>query len=219
MDSTSERESRIVGLCVGLACPLLASVYFWWIAAAFHLYVMRMPLGMIVTAAFTGLGLGACLDVVFLRRWVRDFYAATPWVTVAVYFGLFGVLFGLFMGAPFGTFALGVATGAYVGRRQRHLHGDPARAGAAIRRAAILAASATTAAALPIGILAVLGEQQLLNEIEDCLRLKRNCLTGAGGFLLVGVLCVVLFATQFWCARTAGRLAFQIGSRPSSPRS
>src|ERR1035437_567578 len=208
----SKTESTIIGLFIGIICPWLTFVAFWWTTALLHLQGFPVPEGMIKTAALTGLGLGCLLDVVFLRRWVGKFYTANPWLIVMVYLGLCVVAVGSCMGVPVGTFSLGVAAGAYVGRREHHRQADGMLAATAFRRVAVFAASVTAAAALPIGILALQSEQEILRWLENTFNLNRNSLQGGGGFILIGFLCLLLFVMQYWCTRMAGRLAFRIGT-------
>jgi hypothetical protein len=210
----SKLECGIIGLVAGMTCPVVTFVAFWWTAAALHLYVHPMPEGMIIAAALTGLGLGGLLDLLFLRRWVRNFFTASLWWVAAIYLCLCFVAVGLFMGVPAGTFSLGVVAGVYMGRRQHHGQADEARAAAACRRVAVFAAFVTVAAALPIGILALRSEQQILRMLEAAFRLGRNSLEGQGGLGLVGFLCLFLFVTQYGCTRMAGRLAFRIHTAP-----
>ncbi|MGA3285393.1 MAG: hypothetical protein ABSD57_13160 [Verrucomicrobiota bacterium] len=203
-------ESIIVGLFVGMTCPLLTFVFCWWTAAGLYLSGFHLTPGMIIIAALAGLGLGCLLDVIFLRRWVGRFYTANWWLMVMVYLALGVVAVAFCMGIPVGTFSLGIAAGIYIGRREHHRQADGARAAAAFRRVAVFAASVTTAAALLIGILALQSEQEILRWLENTCGLNRNSLQGGGGFILVGFLCVLLFVMQYWCSRMAGRLAFRI---------
>jgi hypothetical protein len=207
----SKLESVIVGVAVGIACPWLTFVAFWWTAAAIHLLVLPLPTGMIVTAALTGLGLGCILDVLFLRRWVEKFYTANLRWMVVVYLGCFVVAFASFMGFPIGTFLLGIAAGIYVGRRASHHRVDRNQLAIALRRAAVLTSSITTMAALPIVILG-LKERAVPELFEAWFGLDRDRLYGTAGFTLVGLFCLLLFGAQYWCARRAGRLAFRIGT-------
>jgi hypothetical protein len=206
----SRLESIIVGLVVGIACPWLTFVAFWWTAAAFHLYVFRLPTAMIVTAALAGLGLGCLLDVVFLRRWVEKFYTANLRWMIVVYLGFFVVAFASFMGFPVGTFSLGIGAGIYVGRRESHRRVDRDQLAVALRRAAVLTSSITAAAALPIGILG-LKEPNVSALFEACFGLDRDRVYGTAGFFLVGLFCLLLFVAQYWCSRKAGVLAFGLG--------
>jgi hypothetical protein len=208
----SKLESTIVGLFVGVTCPLLTFVFFWWTAAGLYLSGFPLPPDVIITAALAGLGLGCLLDVVFLRRWVWKFYTANLWLMVAVYLALCVVAVAFCMGVPVGTFLLGIAAGVYIGRRTHHRQADEARAAVAFRRVAVFAASVTAAMALLIGILALQSEQEILRWLENTFGLSRNALQGSGGFILVGILCSLLFVTQFWCTRKAGRLALGIGA-------
>jgi len=208
----SKLESIVVGLVVGIACPGLTFVAFWWTVAAFHLLVLPLPTGVIVAVALTGLGLGCMLDVLFLRRWVEKFYAENLRWMFVVYLGCFIVAFASFMGFPVGTFLLGIGAGTYVGRREFHRQAAAARAAAAFRRVAVLVASATTAAALAIGILALQSEQETLRWLENIFGLNQNSLRGGGGFVLVGLLGALLFVMQYWCSLKASGFAFRIGA-------
>jgi len=208
----SKLESTSIGLFVGIACPFLGFVAFWWTAAFLHLEGFPVPEGMIKAAALTGFGLGCSLDVIFLRRWVENFYTTNLRWMIVVYLGCFVVAFASFMGFPIGTFSLGIAAGVYIGRREHHRRADGVLAATTFRRVAVFAASVTTLAALPIGILALQTEKEILTWIENTFGLNRNSLQGGGGFILIGFLCLLLFVMQYWSTRMAGRLAFRIGT-------
>ena len=209
-------ESIIVGLFLSITCPLLTFVLFWWTTALIHLHVPGVPLNAVIGTAFTGLAVGLLLDVAFLRRWVRQFYTARIWLVVAVYLGLSIVAVAFFMGLPLGTFLLGVAFGVYAGRRHRHVQNDSSSVARVLCRAAFLAASITTAAALPIGIL-VLDEGSVLTVLEAISGFDQASLRGAVGFALVGFLCLILFLLQYYCSKLAGLLAFRIGPNYAQP--
>jgi len=208
----SKLESIVVGFVVGIACPWLTFVAFWWTAAFLYLQGFPVSEGMIKTAALTGLGLGCLLDVVFLRRWVKKFYTANLRWMIVVYLGCFVVAFASFMGFPVGTFLLGIGAGIYVGRRESYHHQvDRNQLTFALHRTAILTSSITSVAALPIGILG-LKESHVAALFEVWFGLDRNRLYGTAGFILVGLFCLLLFVAQYWCARKAGVLAFRIGT-------
>ena len=208
----SKLEATIIGLFIGIICPWLTFVACWWTAFLLHQYVFPMPESMIITAALTGLGIGCLLDMFFLRRWVDKFYMANLWLMVAVYLALSVVAVASCMGIPIGIFFVGIVGGVYIGRRELHRQADGALAAITFRKVAFFAASVTTMAALPIGILALQSEQKTLTWIESIVGLNRNSLQGGGGFVLVGFLCFLLFVMALWCTRMAGRLAFRIGT-------
>jgi hypothetical protein len=174
--------------------------------------VREFGLSMVIAAALTGLGLGLLLDVLFLRRWVRRFYMANLWLMIILYLGLSIVAVAFFMGLPVGTIALGTIAGIYMGRRASHAHIDWINAVPTLRITALIAASVTAMAALPIGILA-LNEQDILKMLENLSGINQASLRGAAGFTLVVLLCVLLFLIQYWFSKKAGFLACNIGER------
>ena len=213
----SRTESIIVGSVLGLACPLLTFVLFWWTTAVLHMCLPQVPVQVVVAAALTGLGLGIVLDIVYLKRWIKVFYSANIWILVAVYVGLCAVAVAFCMGLPAGTLLLGTGTGAYIGRRQYHSQADIASGTATLRKTAFFAASVTTTAALPIGLLA-LDDRGVLDFLETLLGFGQADLRGfVGVILVVGVLCLLLFAVQYWCSRIAGQLAFRSGGNAALP--
>jgi hypothetical protein len=150
----SKLEDTIVGILLGGACAWLSFVACWWTVAMVHMYVGGISVNMVILAALTGLLVGIVLDVLFLKRWIRGFYAASLWLLAAVYGALCVLAVASFMGLPVGTFALGLLAGAYAGRRQIHNPSDDIP-GRGLRRVAFFAALLTSGAALPIGLLAL----------------------------------------------------------------
>jgi hypothetical protein len=207
----SKLESTLVGLFVGIACPLLTFVVFWWSAALIHMRTSSFPLRMVIAMALTGLSLGLLLDVLFLRKWVQRFYMANLWLMSIIYLCLCIVAVAFFMGLPAGTIVLGIAAGVYMGRRENHVHIDGINAIPTLRKTALITASVTAMAALPIGILA-LNEQDILIVLENLSGLDQASIRGFAGFTLIGLLCVLLFLIQYWFSKKAGLLAFNIGT-------
>jgi hypothetical protein len=205
----SKSESILIRLFIGIACPYLTFVAFWWSAAMFHFYVFPLTDGVIATMALIGLGLGCLLDALFLRRWVGEFYTASLRWMIVFYFGCFVIAFASFMGFPLGTFALGILAGAYIGRRERCCLANREQMRTALRRTALLTSCLTTLAVLPIGILGL--QEPLVGTVfEKCSGMNRHWLVGTPGYILVGLFCLLLFAGQFACSKIAGRLAFRI---------
>jgi hypothetical protein len=212
----NKTEAAGVRIFLGIACPLLTCVLFWWTAAVASLYVLHVPERLIATAALAGLAIGALLDIVFLKRWARRFYSANVWFLVALYVALSAVAVAFCMGLPLGTFALGIGAGLYAGRRARHLGLDEARGRTLVRKGALLAASVTTAAALPMGILA-LREDSVIGLLGAVTHLDDPTFRGVSGAGLVGALVLLLFLAQHWCSRRVGRAALTISTSEALP--
>jgi len=201
----SKAERTIVGIFLGGACLWLSFVTCWWTAAIVHALVAGLSLEVVMVSALAGLMTGVFLDILFLRKWIRGFYAASLWLLAVVYAALCVLAVASFMGLPVGTFALGLLAGAYAGRRQ--LHNPSADAGHRLRRAAFFAALLTAGAALPIGILA-LREQSVADLFQKMLGIE----SWGAGFMVVCLLCIVLFGAQYGCSLIAGRLALRMGT-------
>jgi hypothetical protein len=207
----SKLENTIVGILLGGACAWLSFVACWWTAAVVHMYVGGVSINVVIAAALTGLLVGIVLDVLFLRRWIRGFYAARLWLLAIVYGALCVVAVASFMGLPVGTFALGLLAGAYAGRRQIHNPSDDIP-GHGLRRVAFFAALLTAGAALPIGLLA-LHEQSVAELFRRILGIS----SWGAGVMVVCLLCMVLFGAQYWCSLGAGGLALRVGISSAQP--
>jgi hypothetical protein len=204
-------ENTIVGILLGGACAWLSFVACWWMAAMVHMYTGGISVKMVVAAALTGLLIGIILDVLFLRRWIRNFYAARLWLLAIVYGALCVVAVASFMGLPVGTFALGLLAGGYAGRRQIH---NPSIdiPGHGLHKVAFFAALMTAGAALPIGLLA-LNEKSVAELFHRILGISSK----GAGVIVICLLCMVLFGAQYWCSLWAGGLALRIGKRNVQP--
>ena len=114
------------------------------------------------------------------------------------------------MGVPIGTFVLGTGAGVYAGRRQHHLAPDGTSLTGILQKVGLFAAFVTTAAAAPIGILA-LDEQMVLDFLGVISGIEKDSLQGAAGVVIVAILSIVLFLAQYWFSKRAGQTAFGIG--------
>lgn len=208
----SKIETVIVGLFVGIACPLLTFMVFWWSSALLHMHIPDIPLSIVIASAITGISLGLLFDVLFLRQWVRMFYMANMWLMIILYLVLSIFAVAFFMGLPVGTIVLGTIAGIYMGRRASHVHTDWITTVLSLRKTALITASVTVMAALPIGILA-LNEQHIFKMLENLSGLNQASLRGIAGFILIAILCGLLFLIQYWFSKKAGLLAFNMGKR------
>jgi hypothetical protein len=207
-ETMSRAESIIVGLLIGIICPLSLFVLGWWIAAALTIYgSFSIPDSGVATAAFTGLGIGIVLDTLGLRNWITRFYGLDVKLTVLAYLFWSAMAVAFFMGLPLGNIALGTLAGLYVGRKQYHAGASGDLFARRARNVSIFTALVTGAAAFPIGVLA-LGEQIIVAGLR-AIGLAQFATSGLMSVGLVGVGCLVLMVVQFWCTRTAAALAFR----------
>lgn len=206
----SRSESIVVGLAVGILCPVSLFVLLWWTTAAFTIYdVLPIKVSGIVTAAFTGLGIGILLDILFLKNWIAGFYSANTKFMVTAYLFCSVVAVAFCMGLPLGNLALGTLAGLYVGRRAYHAGESGSRFRKAARNVSIFTALVTSAEALPIGLLALEHDRYIAEMLLTVVGLGQSDATGPAGVGLIILLCVVLMVVQFWCTRITAALAFR----------
>lgn len=209
-ETMSRAESTIVGLFMGIMCPVSLFVLWWWVAAALGIYrVFSISDSRIATAALTGLGIGIVLDLLRLKNWITRLYSLDLKLTVLAYLFWSAVAVAFFMGLPFGNIALGTLAGLYVGRKQYHAGASENLFAGSARNVSIFTALVTGAEAFPIGVLA-LGEQSVVASLR-AIGLDQSLTTGLMGVGLIGVVCLALMVVQFWCTKTAAALAFRIG--------
>jgi hypothetical protein len=134
------------------------------------------------------------------------------WLMFILYLGLSIVAVAFFMGFPFGTITLGTIAGIYMGRRASHVHTDWITAVHSLRKTALITATVTLMAVLPIGILA-LNEKDILKILENLSGINQIRFRGIAGLTLIAFLCGFLFLIQYWLSKKAGLLAFNMGKR------
>lgn len=208
-------ESIAVGLAVGILCPLLLFVFFWWVAAALASYLSIPEIGVAI-AAFTGLAVGIGLDMVHLRKWIPRFYSVNVKLMVLLYLFCSAIAVASCMGLPFGNVALGTLAGGYVGRRAYHAVQSRESFSKTAHRAGLFTALVTGAWALSMGLLA-LDEQIVIDLLQAVMGLAPVIIVGPVGVGLISLLCVLLMAVQYWCARTGALVTFRLGGTHGRP--
>jgi len=207
----TKTESIAVGLAVGILCPLLLFVLFWWVTATLSMYhVLRIPESGIAAAAFTGLALGVTLDVLYLKRWILGFYSVDIRAMVLLYLCCSVMAVAFLMGLPVGNIVLGTLAGVYIGRRQYHAARSGESVSKTIRKASLFTALVTGAEALPIGLLA-LNEDWIVEWLQVSTGMDSWVAIGLLGIGLILLLCAVLMTVQFWCTKTMAWIAFGRG--------
>jgi hypothetical protein len=111
-------ESIIIGFIMCVVVPACLFVPTWWLSFLF------LPEKAVPITALSGLILGALLDVIFIKRWIKRAYTLNPAVLIFLYllFSLF--VFAMFMGVPIFHPLLGIVAGVYMGRKLRYLRAD-----------------------------------------------------------------------------------------------
>ena len=209
----SSLERTAVGLVIGVLCSAGLAVAGWWSSAAVTVCgVWPLSEASIAAAAFTGLGLGLMLDVVFLRRWVAGFYTWDGRLLAVLYLVGSAVAVAWFMGLPQGNALWGSLAEAYVGRRLRHQRLGRAAFRQAAYRVGFFTAAVTGVEALPIGLLS-LQEGIVIDGLRTIVGWTDHEIAAAPGVTLVVLLCLLLMVIQMGLTWAAATSAFEYGSR------
>jgi hypothetical protein len=107
-------EILVIGLIYG-AIPVIAGFLAgWWVSIPF------VPESRVFICALAGIAAGILIDAIFLKKWIRRAYSASPAIWVGIYlFYSVGIL-GFFMGVPLFNVALAVPAGIFIGGRLAH---------------------------------------------------------------------------------------------------
>jgi hypothetical protein len=211
LNQLTSTESIIIGFVVGILCPLLLFVLFWWVAASLYLFnAVQIPESGVAVTAIAGLVLGITLDLLYIKRWISQFYSVDLRVLVLVYLICSMMAVAFFMGLPAGNLVLGTLAGVYIGRREVHGSRSSDLAMNTIRKASFFTTIVTGGEALVIGLLA-LNEDWVVEWLVAVTGISPFAVTSWFGTGLILALCAVLMVVQFWCTRTMAWITFERG--------
>ncbi|AZR74310.1 hypothetical protein BBF96_13405 [Anoxybacter fermentans] len=209
----SRVELSIIGVFVGVMCPLSLFVFGWWLVALLSVYnILNISDNVIVGIAFAGLGVGIILDILGLKNLISRFYTLELRWLVLVYIFWSCIAVAFFMGLPFGNIVLGIIAGVYIGRKHYYAGTSKDLFAMSARYVGIFAALITGILASAIGFMA-LNDRYTLRMIYSSVGLKPSSITDVANAILVGMGCVVLVVLQFWCTKFAAMFAFRLGKR------
>lgn len=199
----SRIESAIICSSLGLLVPFCLFFAAWWLGVGF------VPERLVPAAAFSGLGAGILLDLLFLRKWAARAYRMPYPPLMFLFICVSVITYALFMGSCVLNIVPGVIAGAYAGRRCLHSGNSRARSKAHIARAGLFVASVIACAASVSAFLA-LREPFLGMELERTFDLNFTVTRS----MIVGLVAVggpALVAIQYLLATKAAWIAFGRG--------
>ena len=131
MISIQKVEKIILGLILG-AVPVIGSFLAgWWIS------LPLVPESRIAVFALAGFLLGILVDLIFLRRWIRDAFGYKTWIWMSIYIFYSIGMFGFFMGVPVFHVLLALPAGFFVGCKLARNYEDLHHMKKAARKAAV----------------------------------------------------------------------------------
>ncbi|MBN2411126.1 hypothetical protein JXQ31_05485 [candidate division KSB1 bacterium] len=203
-------EIMIINIGLVILIPLMIFVFGWWLSASLFIFkVFPLPESYIIISAGTGLLFGIFIDIFYLKKITRLFYAIKNIYLIPVYLFCSLIAVALFMGLPVANLVLGVTAGLYTGRKYYNLNRRPERFISAAKETSYFTAFVTGVEALPIGLLA-LQDISIIGNLQSLFQFKLNTANLTIDIILVLLLCSLLFIIQYRLTKFAAEFAYRI---------
>jgi hypothetical protein len=152
-------EIAILGMFLGFL-PLV-------ICLAGTVFLTGMVFGTDVLGAWALWSLlpGVAIDIVFLKKWVRNAYKINSKILAAIYIFYSVVAIAMGMGVPIFNFALCIAAGLYIARKMHFIGADEQTRRLAFKRMAVFCGAVMALICCLITLWAILG---LLADYDNC---------------------------------------------------
>lgn len=125
-------EKLITAIILGGVFPIFGFLLLW--AAT---VIMSLPEWFIALAALTGFVGGLVIDVIYLKRWIKNAYTMDLRIAIIIYLFYSSVLLGFFMGVPVFNVLLAIPAGIYIGNRLSQTSATPEEFGLLTRKTCI----------------------------------------------------------------------------------
>ena len=157
---------------------------------------------------------GVIIDIIFLRKWVRNAYQMNTKILAAIYFYYSIVALGMGMGVPIFNFALCIAAGVYAARREHFTGADEEARKRAFKRTAVFCAAVMVFICCLITLWAIAGEM-IGYRVETPLFSFTFTVPVFSAFVLSGGAVLVLL--HYCLTGVTARVTFRL-SRPGTRR-
>jgi len=146
-------ESLIIGCILGVGPILFCLIMIFFIAKTAGVLTDTTGPYLALAALITGL----MIDVIFLRRWVRNAYQFNNKILAGIYIFYSVVALGICMGVPLLNFGVGILAGIYITRRLYYTSAEQDTRKASIKKTALFSAAVIMAMCCLTGIWALIG--------------------------------------------------------------
>jgi len=150
---------------------------------------------------------GVIIDIVFLKKWVKNAYQLNNRILVAIYLFYSVVALGMGMGVPIFNLALGILAGIYIARKMHIFGADEEQHKQAFRRMAMFCSAAMVMVCCLITLLAIAGqmigyrfETPWLSFTFTVPVFFTICFTGGSALVLL----------QYWLTLAAAKTTFRL---------
>ncbi len=153
---------------------------------------------------------GVAIDVVFLRKWVRNAYQINSKILAAIYIFYAVIAIGMCMGMPIFHFAMCIAAGIYIARKMHFTGADEQMRKQAFKRMAVFCAGVMVLICCLIALWAIAGEMIGYRVETPLLSFTFTVRIFFASVITGGVVLVLL---QYWLTSIAAKVTFRL-SRP-----
>ena len=155
---------------------------------------------------------GVAIDVVFLKKWVRNAYQINTKILAAIYIFYAVVAIGMCMGIPIFHFAMCVTAGIYIARKMHFAEAEEQARRQAFKRMAVFCGAVMALICCLMTLWAIAG-QMIGDEVETPLLTFTFTVPIFFAVVLTGGAILVLL--QYWLTATAAKVTFRL-SRPAT---
>ena len=155
---------------------------------------------------------GAIIDIIFIKRWVRNAYQMNSKILAAIYIFYSIVALGMGMGVPLFNFALCIAAGVYIARKMHFVRADEQTRNQAFKRMAVFCAKVMVFICCLITLWAIAG-QMIGYRVETPLLSFTFTVPIFFAVVLTGGAVLVLL--QYWLTGASAKVTFRL-SRPGT---
>jgi hypothetical protein len=148
---------------------------------------------------------GLAVDIVFLKKWVRNAYQINTKILAAIYLFYAVVAIGMFMGIPIPHFIMCITAGIYIARKMLLTEADEQNRRRAFKRMARFCAAVMALICCLMALWAILG-QMIGRELETPLMTFTFTVPIFFAVVLTGG--AVLVLAQYWLTGTAAKVTF-----------
>jgi hypothetical protein len=178
-------EIIILGVLLGMIPITIFFLAGWWISIPF------VAENHIVFYALAGVCLGILIDILFLKKWVKQIYSSKPVVWLSIYLFYCICILGFFMGVPVFHVLLALPAGFFVAGLLLHENADIKRKKRVIFQSSLWISGILAVVCLTSGIIALLSPSTA-SELQHMLglpfQISSSMLVGiilAGGIFLL----------------------------------
>jgi hypothetical protein len=155
---------------------------------------------------------GVVIDIVFLKKWVRNAYQMSSKILAAIYIFYAVIAIGMCMGMPIFHFAMCIAAGIYIARKMHFIGADEQTCRQAFKRMARFCATVMVIICCLITLWAIAG-QMIGYRLDTPLLSFTFTVPIFSAVVLTGGAVLVLL--QYWLTRAAAKVTFRL-SRPAT---